>query len=272
MGIPLRSTYPGPLAELRAASAAGGGAALTPTPVFIVLPKGISIVHLFPTSFVTAVVAQFALNPFLTILRTQDNLATATDYSENAQDADVATHVILSGQGTAADGDYLFVGSHLPFRGVVVDVDGVNTNASVLTVKYWNGSAWVSISAADGTIAPAGTTMGQDGQVTWAVPSAWVQASLRTINSPVPAATGIPRVDNLLYWTRWEFSAVLSATVTLDAMLPMNRSTAYAELYSGDMVEFQVHKGFGEGSCIEAKVDAGTAKLVVDAFALKGFA
>lgn len=253
----------GPLGELRAASTAGGGTALTTTATFIAIPDGARHLFLTPRNFATAVVAKIALNPYLFVMRTTDDLATATEVSQNAQDGSGATHVTLSSQGTAAQGDYLYVGSHQTFRGVNVTVDGANGNDSVLTVNYWNGSAWADTSATDGTISPAGKSLGATGNVSWTVPTAWAKATLAEIASPAPGST-VAHSATSLYWTRWEFSAALDSAVTLDAMLAMNRSTAYSEWISGQAMELRIRKGPHGIACVEALTDAGTANLVVN--------
>lgn len=260
-----KTTYSGPLGEVRAASTAAGGTAVTNTVGFQQLPNGTRYVFLTPRNFAgtpTAVVVQLLFNPYLIVLRTQDNLATATDYSSNAQDADTATKVTLNGQDTAANGDYLYVGSHLPFRGVNVDVNNTNGNASVLAVDYWNGSAWADVSATDGT-ASGGATFAQDGNVTWTVPAAWAKGRLRTIAS---ASADAPACYDELYWTRFKVSAALDSTTDLNSLLAMNRSTAYAEFLASYTVEQEFPKGPGGYGCVEHKTDASgaTANLVVN--------
>lgn len=255
--------FAGPISAIRTASTAGGGTALTTTAGVIAFPKGTRHLFLIPRNFATAVVVKFALNPWLVVLKTTDNLATITDYSSAAQDADAGTAVVLSSLNTAANGDYLYVGSHVPFRGVNVDVDAANGNASVLTVNYWNGSAWTDASATDGT-ASGGATMAQDGNVTWTVPSDWAKASLATINSPTPPM-GLAYRDEPLYWTRWQVSAALDSSTTLNAMLALNRNTAnYGELPSGLSFETRISMGLGGVGCVEALTDAGTASLIVN--------
>jgi hypothetical protein len=109
-------TYSGPLGELRSASTAGGGTALTTAPLVIPLPRGIRHVMIEGRNYSTAVVAQIALVPYLSVMKTADNLATITDYSANAQDGSASTDITLSSLDTIANLDYLIVGSHLPFR------------------------------------------------------------------------------------------------------------------------------------------------------------
>lgn len=254
-------TLNGPLGEWRAASTAGGGTALTTTAVRIPLPRNAKQVQLIPRNFATAVVVQFNTNPFLTILKTADALATEpTDYSDNAQDLSTGTKVDLSSLSTAANLDFVYVGAEVPFAGVEIDVQSTNGNASVLTVKYWNG-AWTDITATDGT-ANGGATFGQDGNVTWTLPTDWVQATLRGIGDTTLAA-GVLNTANL-FWTRWQVSAALDATTDQNSWIAINRSTAYAEIPAGFSQEFACTVGPGGIFAVQAKTDAGTANLIVN--------
>lgn len=259
----------GPVGELRAASAAGGGTALSTTAALIQLPLGTHHVFIAARNFSTAVVAKVAFNPWLWVLKTADGLDTSPmDYSEPAQDASAATDVDVSSLNTAANRHYLFAGSHLPFRGVSVDVDQANGNAATLAVEYWNGQAWASISATDGT-ASGGATLAVDGTVTWTVPAAWRPESLqRVVATITPAA--FPGKTERLYWTRWSVSAQLDSTTTVNSMVAMSRSTAYSEWLPGQAFEERVHFGPGGVGCIEALTDAGTANLIVNVAAPKG--
>lgn len=265
--------YAGPLGETRAASTASGGTVLGTTAVLIPLPKGTKHLFITPRNFATAVVAKLAFNPWLVVLKTTDNLATVpTDYSESAQDGSTSTTILLNDFSTLAAGDFLLIGSHLPFRGVAIDVEAANGGAaSALTVAYWDAVTWTSISATDGTVASS-KTMAVDGNVTWTVPTGWKAESLRNIfanvgpsvsdsvlNSPRMAAYSVEK----MYWTRWVVSVVLDDAVTLNSMLALNRSTAYGEFITSLVHERRVHRGLGGIGCIEALTDAGTANLIV---------
>lgn len=262
--------YAGPLGELRLAGASKG-VACTTTAVYTGLPEGTHYIALTPRNFATAVVVRFALCPYLTIFKTTDDLATdtnLTEYSSEAQDADTATSVVLSSLDTAANSDYLYVGSHVPFAGVHCDVDAVNANASVLTVKYWNGAAWTDISDTDNTTS-GGKTMAQDGTVTWTVPAAWVPntlAGIRTILTTDLLKTVQHALlhNHDLYWTRWEVSAALDSSTTLDHMIAMPRSTAYGELLPGQPFEETINMAPGGFGGVVSLTDAGTANLVIN--------
>lgn len=256
----------GPFSEGRAASTASGGTALSTTAVCIAIPSGTGWVQLIPWNFSTAVVLRVARNPYLTIFKTADSLATATEYSSEAQDGSTSTDVTLSSLDTLANGDALWIGSHLPFRGVAVDVDAANVTASVLSGHYWDGNSLEALTVTDGS-ANAGATFGQDGSITWTMPSDWATAKLTDIGSP---GVDVPMRGTPLYWVRLTVSAALDSSTTLNSMLALNRSTAYLEYPAGVGDEQEFSKGPGSFGCIEALVDAGTASLIVNCFAPAG--
>lgn len=254
--------WQGEIGEFRAATSAGGGSALTTAPIFIPVPDATAHLDIIPRNFNTSTaVAQVALNPYLTVLKTMDNLATDTDYSQAAQQPGFATTVNLDSLATLANKGFILVGSWVPFRGVNIAVTTPNAVVSTLTVKYWNGSSWVTTSATDGT-ASGGATLAVAGNVSWTVPSAWTLATL--INTGLSPSSSIPSTSQAMYWTRWEVSATLSATTRLTSMLAMNRSTAYAELLSGQIFEEMISKGIGGFGCVEAQMSSGTGNVVVN--------
>ena len=253
----------GAVGELRAASTAGGGTALTTTAAFISLPRDSHHIFITPRNFSTAVVAKFLRNPWLVVLKTTDNMmGQPVDYSNAAQDADAATDVDVSSLGAITDGDFLLVGSHLPFRGVYIDVDSANTlGTATLAVAYWDGTTWTTTTPTDGTFSTM--VFAVDGLVSWTVPTPWQAEALIKLypNAPKAYYSDIP-----LYWTRWSVSAAITDTgVTFNSMVAANRSTAYAELLSGQTWEERIkHGAIGGIGCIEALTDAGTASLILN--------
>jgi hypothetical protein len=253
---------------LRSLTAANGGTAVTGLVTFGLLP-GTQYVKIHSRAFTTAVGLQYALNPYLAVLKTTDAGATWTDYSSAAQDEDAATHVDLSGLSTLANGDAVYIGAATAFRGLDVDVDGPNGNSSVLTASYWNGSAWVDTSDTDGTIS-TGKTLGQDGTIAWTVPSAWSAGSLNNIlqnldggGSFQSTATAAPQYGyQSLFWVRLEVGAALDSAVTLDSIHALAGSTAYAELTAGDDV-IELAANHGEFGSVELTVTTGTVNTVV---------
>jgi len=259
--------------EVRGAGYTAGGLAATNSAKTVGLPINTQFVSLEAhNAGSSATVVQFAINPWISVLKTQDAGANWTDYSENSQDDDAGTDVTMSSQGTLANGDALFIGCAVPIRGLVVDVDAVNGTASLMTGDYWNGSAWSDIEETDGT-ASGGAALAQDGSVTWTEPSDWSANTLREImetdSAPHWNATfaGTSHVFNSpLYWVRLKVSAALDSSTTLNSIHPLNRSIRYgAVVVGGQPWKQMARRGFGGFGSIEFVTDTGTADLVANA-------
>lgn len=289
-------SFPGRLNEAKSFTTANGGTALGTTVTVssvLALPNKTSHVTLYPQNFAGgATVFKFALNPFLLILVTGNNLQTATDFSQVGQNfpAD-ATGVKINALDTLANGGSIYIGSHVPFRGVAVTNGNPNANASTLSVNFWNGTAWTAVAGfSDGTAA-AGATMAQNGLVTWTVPTTWAKAVLSdTINpdptggqisgwgnvpgqsqpvipvSPLQKATLLPYNGKSRYWTQWVVSAKLSATVNNTLMLALNRVTTYAETVTNVFTQFRTFHGEDGVAAIEAIINAGTGNVIGTAY------
>ena len=266
--------YPGPFGEVRAASTAGGGTSLSTTVARIPLPFGTKWMQLVGSAYVTDTVAQWQKSPWLTIVKTTDSLATTANmvnWSEVAQDGSTSTTMNIGALDVAANGTYIYFGSKRPFAGLYVVVGTVNAIASVLTVKYWNGTAWATTSATDNT-ASTGVTLAQTGTVTWTVPSAWVMAPLNAAKGGNEVGTGDTTLEigvarEPYYWVRAEVSVLLTTPATLTGILAIPRSTVYAELIAGlPGWSERVNVGPGEDgiSSLVALMPANTGKLIVN--------
>jgi len=260
---------PADLTEIRAASTASGGTALTttatgtgtPTALGIVpIPAGADYLSITGRNFVGCAVVRVSLNPYLTIFYTVDAGVNVTDISAEMQDGDT-TDVAIDSFAITPTG-FMYVGADLPFRGVAIDVGtGPNGTANNLTVKYWNGGAWVDISDTDAT--DTGASLAVDGTVTWTVPAAWTKASLSETGDTLPK----PQSEGeKLYWTRWEWSAAMDSDTDIAQMFALNRSTAYAEYIEGQTLEVGLtNRRIG---CVQCITNAGTANLMVNVGAI----
>lgn len=263
-------TLPGGVGNVKVASTAGGGTALTTAAATVMLPFRTRQINLVPRNFSTAVVAKWTKIPWLTVLKATDLLATVantTDYSNSAQDNSTGTTLVLSSLATLANLGALYIGSHTPFVGVVVDVQATNSTASVLTVKYRKSDdTWADITATDGTTS-GGATMAIDGNVTWTEPTDWIARELNEIVTVDQSFGAVVRTQ--LFWTRWEVSVALDSSTTLNSMVAMPRAT-YAEIPSGFGEQENVYVGRGGYCGISALTDAGTANLIVDVATTEG--
>ena len=256
---------PADLTEIRAASTASGGTALTSTATgtgtpaalgIVPIPYGADYLSITPRNFAGCAVVRVSLNPYLTIFYTVNAGSTVTDISAEMQDGDT-TDVAIDSFAITPTG-FMYVGADLPFRGVSIDVGtGPNGTANNLTVKYWDGGAWVDISDTDAT--DTGAALAVDGTVTWTVPAAWEKASLSVTGDTLPTAQS---QSSPQYWTRWEWSAAMDSYTDIAQMFALNRSTAYAELLEGQTMEIGLtNRRVG---CIQGITNAGTANLVVN--------
>jgi hypothetical protein len=113
--------------------------------------------------------------------KTADGGVTLTDYTKYATGEESGS-VDLDSLDTAANGDYWYLASHYKFGGATINVDDSHPNAtaSTMTGYYYNGTAWGDITITDGT-ALTGACIGQDGNVTWTVPSDWATVTIKGI-------------------------------------------------------------------------------------------
>lgn len=260
----------------------GGGAAITAAAALIHLPRNATWLGLTPWGFASsAECLRFAFTPWLWTVLTFDGMLTqqvppTEDVDAELQDGDTTVGLTLNSMPTLANGGSLFVGSHMPFRGFRIDAGNKNSTAATILCEYWDGSAWVDLSATDGT-ASGGVVLAQDGDVTFTVPAAWAKTKLND---------RYPNVQNRvaqhfredLYWVRVSVSTALDATVQILGLSALARSTAYSELLSGQTYSQVIARGpdatrtgiqlgkvgqYGVAA-VEALTDTGTARLIVN--------
>lgn len=128
------------------------------------------------------------------------------------EDKSVSANSIFADAATVdiASGEYLYVGSDLPFNHRYFKVSTANTNSASLTVQIWNGE-WVdAVDVIDQTTA-SGRALSQNGILSWTTPKneAWQQEDTENI-----AALSTLRIYGF-YWVRIGVSASLSATTAV---------------------------------------------------------
>jgi hypothetical protein len=152
-----------------------------------------------------------------------------TDYSDQVNDASTTTFAAIGALGTNA-GDCVVINTQVQANRIKLTLNtNVNTNASVMTVSYWNG-AWTAVSGfTDGTIGVAGKTCSQTGYVTWTQPTDAIPKYMYGSNG---------------FWLKITFSAALSATVQVTSATYGSGFTAIQDLWDGvlqDAIESQFY-------------------------------
>src|SRR3989304_3179855 len=115
-----QDVVPAPLGEVRLGGAAAG-VALSNTATFTSLFRGTTLLRLVPRNEAGAAVIRYSLNPWLAVLKTTDALVAARNIPDGSyvtQDNNTGTNLSMNSFDTLANGDILYIGSHIPFRGV----------------------------------------------------------------------------------------------------------------------------------------------------------
>ena len=173
-----------------------------------------------------------------------------------------------TGSGTTMDdraaGDRLYLCASDIIGGLRIDmVDAsVNGEACVLTANYWNGTAWASLSATDGTVS-AGKSFAADGSITWTAPTDWVAAPL---GGPKPDAIlttlATPFADAPIddgFWVQFVWTLIFDADTEVEDIWTLNKNTSRGYFRSGQ--EYHISLDRRNVGAIEAILAAGTATM-----------
>lgn len=141
------------------------------------------------------------------------------DYTDEVTDGVATTSGVIGLMGTNAYDALLICVPTIP-SGLKFTVGVANTNASVITVKYWNGTTQ-TLSVTDNT-AVAGKTMAQTGTVTW---------------TPVTDAKTYEVYGVCGYWLEINFSAALSATAAITTCEYLSSWQPIANIWDGVLMD-----------------------------------
>ena len=243
---------------------------LTTSTTYHIFPDNIKYYDIDPDTFSAGTVKiEMAKIPYAVILFTTDDLATApTDYSQEAQDSDTVA-MPVDAMPVEASGGFIYVGSHVRFKGARVAIVDAQPNGAAgnLTVKYWNGTALADITATDGTDSGTGF-LDSDGNVTWTDPGSgtWVKGTLTEIESLDSVQQGlVPYANHSLYWTKWEVSIALDASVDLESLFLLSNETPIQFRSPREAQIIKQYKGY---SGFELATDAGTVTVSINAHSL----
>ncbi len=217
-------------------------------------------------NYSTAVVMQVQINPRLTILVTTDGLvANLSDVSDGLQSG-TAAQVELDSHPAVQDKGFIYVCTSKPIGGLDVDMDGshVNATASVMTVRFWNGSSWTDITDTDGT-ANTGDTFGKDGEITWTTPTTHVKTNLFITGDALLKNWENNHANKRLlnrfgYWYRIEVSVALDSDTIVDQILSMadSRETPSEQIENQPYEYPGIHTGWDGDGCVDLDVNAGS--------------
>lgn len=216
----------------------GGSQALAATNSYIAVSQGAMSVSLYCDADF-----RLALAPRLKNVQLYEaSGGTYTDYTSQATDASASTHVPLDAMAATS---ILYIGCDDTFIGCHFDIgDNANAETAALDVEYYTGTAWADVeSDSDGTDS-GGATLAVDGEYTWTLPA----MVATTVNN-----------QGLLYYIRFKPSAPLSATVDINEIKPMYKTTGLGYFQGGVEYHFSVNRE--RVGHLQAKVASGTPTL-----------
>jgi hypothetical protein len=133
-------------------------------------------------------------------------VAASTSYNDYTDDVGDGANWTYANASAVTSSDAIYLGFLEPQQGLSFKImtDHVNTNASVMTVKYWTGSAWAAVGAMSDGTDTGGVTLSKGGVVAFQgiTPGSEMK---RAISDEFP-----------LYYYQLTFSATLSAEVIVD--------------------------------------------------------
>jgi hypothetical protein len=137
-------------------------------------------------------------------------------FSDNGTLEDISNYLANYRSGSkniqlVAAQDAIYIGSRLPFNHFYVKLSTANTNASIMTVSYWEGDEWEE--AVDIQDETAGFT--SSGFVTFTPEPdvGWYRESTNYAGNEIEGLEDVKIYD--LYWVKLTFSANFSAGTTI---------------------------------------------------------
>lgn len=148
------------------------------------------------------------LYQYIRVIKSDNGVLTDESLRNQEDDQTLAMNLV-------ATEDYIYIGQHYAFNNFFLQVDTANTNASLLSIQYWDNREWRNaVDILDGTLAN-GITLAKSGVVQFSPDTrySWAITS-DTTNGIFPPELSTLNIYNV-YWMRLKFSANLSATAKL---------------------------------------------------------
>lgn len=110
--------------------------------------------------------------------------------------------------------DAIYIGSAYPLTSKYFKFSSVNAVSSSLTVSYWDGTTWQSMSDVIDETDTGSTTFGQSGYINFQTDSRYSWIGENTIENNTTKITGLGDVRIYeLYWIKLTFSGAISFTI-----------------------------------------------------------
>ena len=141
--------------------------------------------------------------------------------------------------------DALYVGFHGKFASRYIQVNTANTTASVLTVQYWNGSAFTAVDDLLDQTSSGGKTFAQSGFISWQNKLDWA----------ISTQTGID-TDVSLYWIKLTVSADLLAGTKIASILNIFSDDVLMSVYAPELISDTNYLPSGKTNFLDQHVAA----------------
>ena len=139
---------------------------------------------------------------------------------------------------SGATGDRLYLLASAQVGGFRIVIKAANGTASVMTVKYWNGSAFTTTSATDGT-ASGGALLAATGNVTWTVPTDEVPM---TLNPTSYTDRDSPSSRGFYYEVSWSVALDADTEIEEGWTLPNNTNRGYFRKTTENPISFDLRQ------------------------------
>lgn len=109
-------------------------------------------------------------------------------------------------------GQYLYIGSEVPFNNVWIDLGAFNAIAATVDVDIWSANAWQDAVDVTDETAVSGVSLAQDGRISWSteISKGW------DVEQESANVTGLSGTKiYYMHWARLSWSASLSGSTTL---------------------------------------------------------
>lgn len=182
-----------------------------------------------------------------------------TDYSLAAQNSDTIPFAI-----TAAE-DYLYVGQYYPFNNLFFEIGTtVNAAASVVSVEYWDGTAWRSAVDVIDATSVSGASLGRNGVIQWSPNKDYQWLVVQDTSDTTSPSELQTKTIYDLYWVRLKWSGNTTAGCTLKSVSYAFCTTQMLYSLDSELDEYLVAWGGSSKTNWDEQIMNASQQLVSD--------